>query len=189
MLELSIVAYLIGTFPSAILLAKLLGLSDPRTIGSGNPGATNMVRNGGRVAGGLTFLCDALKGAITVLYAKLQGYPDDLLVWLALWVMVGHMFPVWQRFRGGKGVATCLGGLLVVMPGSCLLALLVWGIIFKLSQHVFLGSLMIPIVFNAGYAFGHSTWSWALVLAVVLIWLRHYRNLRDFFQSMEKSNG
>lgn len=183
-MELLVLAYFIGSFPTAVVLAKVMGLPDPRSMGSGNPGATNMVRNGGRGAGAVTFLLDALKGAMAVLYAQVHAYPYDFLLWLGVCVVVGHMFPLWLRFRGGKGVATCLGAMSVALPLPTLAAVLVWALVWKTTRHVFLGSLMIPVVLLGGVWLMDCEFTWSLCVMMLLIWGRHYTNIRGFYASM-----
>lgn len=106
---LIIAAYLLGSLSSAIIVCRLLGLPDPRTQGSNNPGATNVLRIGGRKAAAITLLGDSLKGFLPVLAAKLLGVSPLVLAGVAMAAFLGHLYPVFFRFQGGKGVATALG--------------------------------------------------------------------------------
>jgi len=119
-------AYLVGSISAAILTCRLMGLDDPRSAGSGNPGATNVLRVGGRKAAAFTLLGDALKGLLPVLAASLSGASPALVALVAVAAFVGHLYPVFFDFRGGKGVATALGALLGLNLTAGLLALLVW---------------------------------------------------------------
>ena len=119
-------AYLVGSLSTAIIVCRLSGLPDPRTEGSGNPGATNVLRLGGRLPAALTLLGDALKGFVpTALAALLLDHPPSVAL-VALAAFLGHLYPVFFDFRGGKGVATALGALLGVSATVGALALLVW---------------------------------------------------------------
>lgn len=108
-ISLPIIAYLFGSIASAILVCKLMGLSDPRASGSGNPGATNVLRLHGKTAAALTLAGDVLKGVIPVLLAKWLGAGDSVIALCALMAFYGHLYPVFFGFRGGKGVATLIG--------------------------------------------------------------------------------
>src|SRR5512139_3411327 len=122
----ALAAYLIGSIPFAVLMSRLFGLADPRSYGSGNPGATNVLRSGSKAAAALTLLGDAAKGAVAVWLVRAFGPPfgvGELTVALAaLAAFAGHLYPVFFGFKGGKGVATFLGALLALHLGSGLLA-------------------------------------------------------------------
>ena len=107
-------AYLLGSVPFAVVVSRAFGIADPRSYGSGNPGATNVLRSGNKIAAVLTLLGDALKGWVAVFLAQGAGLSDTAVGLVALAVFFGHLFPVFLRFRGGKGVATAAGVLLAV---------------------------------------------------------------------------
>lgn len=109
-----IAAYLIGCIPFAVVVSKAFGLADPRSFGSGNPGATNVLRTGNKLAAFLTLFGDAAKGAIAIGVATLLGLPADLLGWIGFVAFMGHVFPVTLDFKGGKGVSTSAGVLLAL---------------------------------------------------------------------------
>lgn len=109
-----IAAYLIGCIPFAVVVSKAFGLADPRSFGSGNPGATNVLRTGNKLAAFLTLFGDAAKGAIAIGVATLLGLPADLLGWIGFVAFMGHVFPVTLGFKGGKGVSTSAGVLLAL---------------------------------------------------------------------------
>ena len=119
-----IAAYLLGSVPFAMISSKLFGLADPRTYGSGNPGATNVLRSGNKKAALVTLLGDALKGWLAVFVAQRLGFSDTVIGLVALAVFLGHLYPIFLKFKGGKGVATAAGVLLALDP---LLGLLVAG--------------------------------------------------------------
>jgi len=119
-------AYLMGSIASAVVVARLMGLPDPRTQGSGNPGATNVLRLGGKKAAALTLLGDVLKGVIPVLAARLAGLPETGVALVALAAFLGHLYPVFFGFKGGKGVATAFGVLVAGAPLLGLAILVTW---------------------------------------------------------------
>lgn len=134
-------AYLIGSLSFAVIVSKFYGMADPRSYGSGNPGATNVLRSGKKKAAALTLLGDALKGLVAVLLARaLQdtlGLSDATIAAVAVAVLVGHMWPVFFGFKGGKGVATALGVLLALSWPVALICALVWLVMafgFKVSS-------------------------------------------------------
>lgn len=108
----AVVAYLIGCIPFAVVVSKAFGLADPRSFGSGNPGATNVLRTGNKLAAFLTLFGDAAKGAVAIGVAALMGIPADLFGWIGLLAFLGHVFPITLKFKGGKGVSTSAGVLL-----------------------------------------------------------------------------
>jgi acyl phosphate:glycerol-3-phosphate acyltransferase len=136
-----LLAYLLGSVPFAVVVSRLFGLADPRSYGSGNPGATNVLRSGNKKAAILTLLGDAAKGALAVLLAQHYG-PNELTVNLvALAVFFGHLYPVFLRFKGGKGVATAAGVLLALNPWLGLAVLATWLAVALLSRYSSLAAL------------------------------------------------
>ena len=121
-----IAAYLIGCIPFAVVVSKAFGLADPRSFGSGNPGATNVLRTGNKLAAFLTFFGDAAKGAVAIGVAVLIGIPADLLGWIGFIAFMGHVFPVTLGFKGGMGVSTSAGVLLALYWPLGLATLTTW---------------------------------------------------------------
>ena len=121
-----VAAYLIGCIPFAVVVSKAFGLADPRSFGSGNPGATNVLRTGNKLAAFLTLFGDAAKGAIAIGVAALMGIPTDLLGWIGLIAFLGHVFPITLGFKGGKGVSTSAGVLLALYWPLGLATLATW---------------------------------------------------------------
>ncbi len=137
-----ILCYLIGAIPTGVLLTKLAGLEDIRSTGSGNIGATNVYRVGGRRLGILTLLGDALKGLLPMLlFAAATDYSDLRLGWIALALFLGHCYPVYLGFKGGKGVATALGIYLVLSPLAVLIAFATFATLLWKWRYVSLGSV------------------------------------------------
>ena len=143
-------AYLIGSLSFAVIVSKFYGMADPRSYGSGNPGATNVLRSGKKKAAALTLLGDALKGLVAVLLARaLQdtlGLSDATIAAVAVAVLVGHMWPVFFGFKGGKGVATALGVLLALSWPVALICALVWLVMafgFKVSSLAALAATLV----------------------------------------------
>ena len=140
-----IIAYLIGSIPFGYLIVRAKGGGDVRDTGSGGTGATNVSRRAGKAAGVVTLILDALKGAIAVIIAQLMLKGDDT-TWLpaaaAIAVIVGHVFPVWLKFRGGKGVATGVGVFLMLAPLAVLFAGVIFVAVVALTKYVSLGSIL-----------------------------------------------
>src|SRR5690349_9659434 len=132
-LAAAVLAYLVGSIPFGLVLTRLGGYGDIRAIGSGNIGATNVLRTGNKTLALLTLLLDLGKGAVTVLVA--QAFGPDIAVIAAAFVVLGHLFPVWLRFKGGKGVATAGGVLLAIAWPVGLLALATWLLVAVLSRY------------------------------------------------------
>lgn len=139
----ALAGYLCGSFSSAIIICKLMGLPDPRTQGSGNPGATNVMRVAGKKAAALTLAGDLLKGLIPVLIIKLL-WKDSEAAWLAagLGAFLGHMFPLFFQFKGGKGVATAIGVLLAWNLPVALICIAIWVTVFAFTRVSSLSALI-----------------------------------------------
>ena len=148
---LILIAYLIGSINSAIILSKVLKLPDPRTQGSKNPGATNMLRIGGKKIAAFVLLIDVLKGLSPILFAYLHTSSPFELSIIALFAFLGHVYPVFYSFKGGKGVATFIGGLIGINPLVGLSFILIWLFVAKVlnisSLSALVATLLIPIVF------------------------------------------
>src|ERR1700744_1755389 len=133
-LGLIIFAYLLGSIPFGLLLTKSAGLGDIRDIGSGNIGATNVLRTGNKGLAAATLVLDALKGAAAVLIARALVYDENIVLFAGLAAVLGHLFPVWLGFKGGKGVAAGLGVLLAVSWPSGIIACAVWLLVAALAR-------------------------------------------------------
>ncbi|MBK0401244.1 glycerol-3-phosphate 1-O-acyltransferase PlsY [Limibaculum sp. M0105] len=180
--------YLAGSIPFGVIVARLFRLGDLRKIGSGNIGATNVLRTGNKLAAALTLVLDALKGTIPVVL--FLGWGDLAAQAAGVGAMLGHCFPAWLRFRGGKGVATFLGVILGLSLPAGLMACATWLVAARLSRISSVGALA-----AAGLA---PVWFWLLgrleaVLTVaalaVLVWLRHHANIRRLIAGEEPRIG
>ncbi len=136
------IAYLVGSFSCAIIISRLKGLEDPRNVGSGNPGATNVLRSGDKTAAILTLLGDILKGFLPVMVARLAGGSPMLVALVGLAAFLGHLYPIYYQFNGGKGVATAGGVLLAVSPLSVLFLVCIWFMVAFLTRYSSLAALV-----------------------------------------------
>ncbi|PCJ50293.1 MAG: acyl-phosphate glycerol 3-phosphate acyltransferase [Gammaproteobacteria bacterium] len=184
-----IFAYLLGSISSAIIICKLMGMADPREVGSHNPGATNVLRIGGRKAAILTFAFDVLKGVIPVLVAK---YFDFSILWLSGVVaatFLGHCLPIFFSFQGGKGVATAFGALTTMNWQIGLVILIVWVIVFMLFRISSLAGI------SSASAIPIATWYFSVesvlpmtIMALLMIW-RHQDNIKGLLSGDEQRLG
>jgi glycerol-3-phosphate acyltransferase PlsY len=183
---LAILAYLLGSLSFAILLSRLAGGPDPRASGSGNPGATNMLRVAGKKLAVMTLIGDLFKGLLPILIAKLLGLSLHQQAWIGLAAVVGHLYPLYFRFRGGKGVATAAGMLLGLYPPAALLALAAWALVFLLTRISSLASLIAtPLTLPLLAWQQPAALLPACVLTGLIVW-RHRSNLRDLFAGRER---
>lgn len=194
-------AYLLGSIPVGYLLVRIFRRQDIRTVGSGNIGATNVLRSGGKGLGAATFILDVLKGALPVLLAAAIAGPvlpmipqRNVEALAALFAVIGHMFPVWLRFKGGKGVATGLGVFLVAAPWAALAAFALFAIVLGISRYVSLASII-----GAG---SFPIFAWFMVrgprpvfflvvqaLVALLIIVKHHPNIRRLLAGNEHRFG
>ena len=187
----AIAGYLVGSISSAVIVSRLMGLPDPRQEGSGNPGATNVLRLGGKLAAALTLIGDILKGAIPVLIAASLTAEPMAIALAGAGSFFGHLFPVFFGFKGGKGVATALGVFLAINPFIALSLALTWltiAIIFRFSS-------LAAIISSASA----PLWAWwfdssdvyivlAFALAIILVW-RHSENIKRLIAGTESKIG
>ncbi len=189
-------AYLIGSFSSAIVTCKIMGIEDPRNTGSNNPGATNVLRHGGKKAAIITLLGDMLKGLIPVLVvSQLQVYQlqtDTLIIALVgLFALLGHIFPVYYGFKGGKGVATYYGVILGMNWLVGLIALATWlgmAAIVKISSLSALVSIFFT-PFILWYFSQSVELTGAVALMSILVFWRHKQNIKSLLQGSENKIG
>jgi glycerol-3-phosphate acyltransferase PlsY len=191
MLELLLIVggYLLGSVSSAIITCRVLGLPDPRSQGSGNPGATNVLRIGGKKAAAVTLLGDMLKGLIPVLVAKLLGADIALQAATAVAAFLGHLYPVFFAFQGGKGVATLLGVLLGMHWPVGLLTIATWLLIakvFKISSLAALLSILITPLY-IWWLIPNTSLLIAILLMGTLLFWRHRSNIKNLIEGTEGS--
>lgn len=185
---LLLLAYLLGSIPFGLVLTKLCGLGDIRSIGSGNIGATNVLRTGKKGLAVATLLLDIAKGAAAVLIAG-QIMPE-LTAYAALFALLGHMFPVWLKFKGGKGVATMLGALLALSWPAGLFAILIWlatAFSFRISSLSALISIGTAPVFFTIFEKGPAIA--VILMMVLLIFIKHADNFMRLMNGTEPKIG
>lgn len=190
-----VAAYLIGSLSFAVIVSRLMGLSDPRSYGSGNPGATNVLRSGNKAAAVLTLLLDALKGAVPVLLVAHFGEPwglgEGTLAAVGLAAFVGHLWPVFFGFKGGKGVATAAGVLLAFNPWLGLATLATWLIIAVFFRYSSLASI-VSAVFAPFYQlliWGGGPLALGIGLMSLLLLWRHAPNIEKLLKGTESKLG
>ena len=192
-----IVAYLLGSIPFGLLFSRYLAGKDPREHGSGNIGATNALRTSGKKVGILTLLADIGKGALAVAMTEHLQQDEVLIAAVALAAFLGHVFPIYLKFKGGKGVATMFGVLMPWLPWVALAIFVCWLSLFKATRYVSLASvvagIMLPLV---AWLFGVLQWSsdhasalWVCMILGALMVLRHAGNLKRLWAGEEPKTG
>ncbi|HEX3063527.1 MAG TPA: glycerol-3-phosphate 1-O-acyltransferase PlsY [Usitatibacter sp.] len=183
--------YLAGSIPFAVLVSRALALPDPRTYGSGNIGATNVLRSGHRIAALFTLLGDAGKGWAAVLAARLLGVSDEGAALVGFAAFVGHVFPVWLRFRGGKGVATGAGVLIALDWRVGVAAIVAWLAIALVTRYSSLAAIVAAACapLAAWYFLGPGPFLAAVVAMGVILVLRHHANIAKLLRGQESRIG
>ncbi len=196
----TLAAYLVGSLSFAVLVSRVMGLNDPRTYGSKNPGATNVLRSGNKAAAVLTLLLDAVKGWLPVVLVKAYGAPyglgDGSVALVGLAAFLGHLYPVFFRFQGGKGVATAAGVILAFNPWLGLASLATWLIIAFFFRYSSLAAIVTAVFAPAYFLLGGGI-AWEApgvvvlslgVMAVLLVW-RHAENINRLLAGTESKLG
>jgi glycerol-3-phosphate acyltransferase PlsY len=188
-------AYLVGSLSFAVITSRLMGLADPRSYGSGNPGATNVLRSGNKAAAILTLVLDALKGYLPVLAVLVVGprfgLGETTAAFAGLAAFVGHLWPVFFGFKGGKGVATAAGVLMAINPLLGLFTLLSFAVVLAFSRYVSLASLVAAVFapFYQALIWGFEPLVLAIIpMSLLLIW-RHEANIRKLLAGTESRLG
>ncbi len=185
-----IAAYLLGSLSAAIIVCRAVGLPDPRTEGSGNPGTTNVLRTGGKGPAALTLVGDGLKGYLPVLVTSLFISHDPTVALVAVAAFLGHLYPVFFDFRGGKGVATALGGLLALAPGVGLLAIATWLAICLASRMSSLAALATFVLAPAYLLLdGQGVAAMAYIIIALFLIQSHRGNVRRILAGTEPRLG
>ena len=196
----TVLAYLLGSLSFAVIVSHVMGLNDPRTYGSKNPGATNVLRSGSKVAAVATLLLDALKAYLPVLlvrhFGAAYGMGDGTVALVSLAAFLGHLFPVFFRFAGGKGVATALGVLLGISGWLGLAVLLVWLLMARVFRYSSLAALTAAVCAPVFYLLGDGL-AWyadngvtlALVIVSALLLWRHAQNIARLLKGTEPRIG
>ncbi len=188
---LVLVAYLLGSLSSAIIVCRLAGLPDPRSGGSGNPGATNVLRLGGKKLAALTLAGDLFKGLLPVLAGHALGLPPVILALVGLAAFLGHLYPVFFRFQGGKGVATSLGVLLGLDWAVGLAAVATWLAVAAVSRYSSLSALVATALAPlwVAWRFGALEPAVACAVMTLLLFWRHAGNIRRLVAGNEPRSG
>lgn len=196
----TLAAYLIGSLSFAVLVSRLMGLNDPRTYGSKNPGATNVLRSGNKAAAIITLLLDALKGWLPVVVVKVWGEAwglgDGAVALVGFAAFLGHLFPVFFRFQGGKGVATAAGVIIAFEPWLGLASLATWLIVAFFFRYSSLASIVTAVFAPFFYLFGDRVvWNAPgvivlslAVMGLMLVW-RHAENINRLTAGKESKLG
>ncbi|MBN4666388.1 glycerol-3-phosphate 1-O-acyltransferase PlsY [Pandoraea nosoerga] len=190
-----VLAYLIGSVPFAVIVSRTMGLADPRSYGSGNPGATNVLRSGNKKAAVLTLIGDAFKGWLAVYLAERfageWGVGEFGLAAVALAVFIGHLYPVFLRFAGGKGVATAAGVLLAIDPILGLAVIATWLIIAVFFRYSSLAALVAAVFAPLYYVFmfGLGPYAPAVIVMAILLVYRHRSNIGKLIAGKESRIG
>lgn len=196
LLGMLLTAYLIGSVSFAVVFSKLFGLQDPRTYGSGNPGATNVLRSGNKAAAALTLIGDAAKGWFAVWMAQRLELSPLVIACVAIAVFIGHLYPIFLRFKGGKGVATAFGVMLAVQPLLALAATATWVIIAVFFRFSSLAALTCAVFAPFYYFFGgmlvwqaHLPIGVALITIAIFLLYRHKANIQRLIKGTEPRIG
>jgi glycerol-3-phosphate acyltransferase PlsY len=185
-----LLTYCVGSISSAVILCKMAGLPDPRSAGSKNPGATNVLRLGSKKVAIATLLCDALKGAIPVTIALKINPQPELVGFVIIAVFLGHLYPVFFRFQGGKGVATALGAIFALSWPMGLVLVSTWIVVVFLTRYSSLGSL-VTALFAPFYTvlFTNPKYAFAVLVVTAFLWWRHRGNIQRLLQRTEPKLG
>jgi glycerol-3-phosphate acyltransferase PlsY len=180
------VAYLIGSIPTGLLLGKAYGV-DVRKEGSGNIGATNLYRTVGRKIGVITLLGDCIKGLVPVLFVKASSLPPEFAAWVGLAAFCGHVFSLFLKFRGGKGVATALGVFLALAPGAVAVAIAIFAVMMFVWRYVSLGSIVAAVAMPLAVFFmgGSKTVVIVTLIIALIVVIRHHENIRRLVSGTE----
>ena len=181
-------AYLVGSVSSGIIVSQIFNLPDPRTIGSKNPGATNVMRSGNKKAAILTLLGDLLKAILVLAIAEYLGFNDLIIVCVALAVLIGHIYPIFYKFRGGKGVATAIGILIALNFKLALIVASIWLLVFSIWRYSSLAAIVASISAPIVAIFilrDQSLYCIAFTLITIIILIKHQANIKKLLSGTE----
>ena len=181
-------SYLLGSIPFGILVSKVFGLGNLRDIGSGNIGATNVLRTGNKLAALITLILDGLKGSLVVVVARFIS--EDAAITASIFVIIGHIYPVWLKFSGGKGVATFIGSILALSFVAGLFVCLIWIIMALIFRYSSLSAIVASASAPIGVLLFYDNEALMVTLFMtVLIWYRHKDNIRRLIDGSETKIG
>ena len=181
-------AYLVGSVSSGIIVSQIFNLPDPRTIGSKNPGATNVMRSGNKKAAIFTLLGDLLKAILVLTLAEYLGFNDLIIVCVALAVLIGHIYPIFYKFRGGKGVATAIGILIALNFKLALIVASIWLLVFGIWRYSSLAAIVAAISAPIIAIFilrDQSLYCIAFTFITIIILFKHQANIRKLLSGTE----
>ena len=181
-------AYLVGSVSSGIIVSQIFNLPDPRTIGSKNPGATNVMRSGNKKAAIFTLLGDLLKAILVLVIAEYLGFNDLIIVCVALAVLIGHIYPIFYKFQGGKGVATAIGILFALNFKLALIVASIWLLVFAIWRYSSLAAIVAAISAPIIAIFilrDQSLYCIAFTLITIIILFKHQANIRKLLSGKE----
>ena len=181
-------AYLVGSISSGIIVSRIFNLPDPRTIGSKNPGATNVMRSGNKKAAIFTLLGDLLKAILVLAIAEYLGFNDLIIVCVALAVLIGHIYPIFYKFQGGKGVATAIGILFALNFKLALIVASIWLLVFGIWRYSSLAAIVAAISAPIIAIFilrDQSLYCIAFTLITIIILFKHQANIRKLLSGTE----
>ena len=181
-------AYLVGSISSGIIVSQIFNLPDPRTIGSKNPGATNVMRSGNKKAAILTLLGDLLKAILVLAIAEYLGFNDLIIVCVALAVLIGHIYPIFYTFRGGKGAATAIGILIALNFKLALIVASIWLLVFGIWRYSSLAAIVASIsapVVSIFLLRDQSLYCIAFTLITIIILFKHQANIKKLLSGTE----
>ncbi|MDD2741570.1 MAG: glycerol-3-phosphate 1-O-acyltransferase PlsY [Rhodocyclaceae bacterium] len=184
-------AYLLGSVPFAMISSKLFGLADPRTYGSGNPGATNVLRSGNKKAALFTLIGDGFKGWLAVFIAQRLGFSATVVGLMALAVFLGHLYPIFLKFKGGKGVATAAGVLLAIDPVLGLAVAATWLLVAYISRYSSLAAVLAAGLAPFYSALMHGVGGQIVVVSFIAMALvgKHWQNIQRLVAGQESRIG
>ena len=197
---LILLSYLLGSIPFAVVVSRLMGLKDPRSYGSGNPGATNVLRTGNKKAAVFTLIGDAAKGWVAVFAAGLlaarMGLPTGVVAACGVAVFIGHAYSIFLKFKGGKGVATALGVLLGLEPWLALVVAANWLLVAYVSRYSSLAAILSAILAPVYYMLGaktawplHMSYAFGILVIAIVLLFRHQQNISRLLQGKESRIG
>ncbi len=181
-------AYLVGSVSSGIIVSQIFNLPDPRTIGSKNPGATNVMRSGNKKAAIFTLLGDLLKAILVLAIAEYLGFNDLIIVCVALAVLIGHIYPIFYKFRGGKGVATAIGILIALNFKLALIVASIWLLVFGIWRYSSLAAIVAAISAPIIAIFilrDQSLYCIAFTFITIIILFKHQANIKKLLSGTE----
>lgn len=188
-----LIGYSFGSIPFGLIITKFAGQGDVRNIGSGNIGATNVLRTGSKKLAAATLIADILKGAIPVLitlyFANTMNFSMFFVYLTGLFALLGHMFPIWLKFKGGKGVATYIGIILAGYPLAVLVFAIAWGATAYTSRFSSLAALVATLATTIFLNYVAFEWSVLSCILTVLIFIKHHENIKRLMQGSESKIG